>query len=221
MTRTPLRRSLPRLMVVFALIVPAEGLLQPAPAGEQVVDGRTFTLPDGFTIERVAGPPLVDRPIIADFDEQGRLYVADSSGSNDKVAEAARRQAAPDRPPGRHRRRRPVRPPHRLRRQDDVPRGDAVARRLALRRRAAEHLEAHRHRRRRRGRPPGGVVPGQDPHRLRQRPARPLPRPRRLDLLVQGGVRPADLRAARQAAVRHPGLAHLPLPARRHRASSR
>ena len=44
-----------------------------------------FTLPAGFTIELVAGPPLVDRPIVADFDEQGRLYVADSSGSNDKV----------------------------------------------------------------------------------------------------------------------------------------
>jgi hypothetical protein len=40
---------------------------------------------DGFEVERVAGPPLVDRPIVADFDEQGRLYVADSSGSNDKV----------------------------------------------------------------------------------------------------------------------------------------
>src|SRR5262245_8917762 len=40
---------------------------------------------DGFEIERIAGPPLVDRPIVADFDEQGRLYVADSSGSNDKV----------------------------------------------------------------------------------------------------------------------------------------
>ena len=49
------------------------------------VNDRTFSLPRGFTIERVAGPPLVDRPIVADFDEQGRLYVADSSGSNDKV----------------------------------------------------------------------------------------------------------------------------------------
>src|SRR5207247_7737604 len=29
-------------------------------------------------------PPLVDRPIYASFDEQGRLYVVDSSGSNDK-----------------------------------------------------------------------------------------------------------------------------------------
>ncbi len=40
---------------------------------------------DGFEVERIAGPPLVERPIVADFDEQGRLYVADSSGSNDKV----------------------------------------------------------------------------------------------------------------------------------------
>jgi putative membrane-bound dehydrogenase-like protein len=49
------------------------------------LNGHTFTLPVGFEIELVAGPPLVDRPIIGDFDEQGRLYVADSSGSNDKV----------------------------------------------------------------------------------------------------------------------------------------
>jgi putative membrane-bound dehydrogenase-like protein len=56
-----------------------------ATAGETKLDGHAFTLPDGFTIERVAGPPLVDRPIVADFDERGRLYVADSSGSNDPV----------------------------------------------------------------------------------------------------------------------------------------
>jgi putative membrane-bound dehydrogenase-like protein len=42
-------------------------------------------VPPGFVVERVAGPPLVDRPIVADFDEEGRLYVADSSGSNDPV----------------------------------------------------------------------------------------------------------------------------------------
>ena len=44
--------------------------------------GPHVPLPDGFEVERVAGPPLVDRPIEADFDEQGRLYVSDSSGSN-------------------------------------------------------------------------------------------------------------------------------------------
>jgi putative membrane-bound dehydrogenase-like protein len=46
---------------------------------------HTFTVPDGFEVQLVAGPPLVNRPIEADFDEQGRLYVTDSSGSNDKT----------------------------------------------------------------------------------------------------------------------------------------
>src|SRR6266849_6862471 len=46
---------------------------------------HTFTVPDGFEVELVAGPPLVERPINADFDEQGRLYVSDSSGSNEKL----------------------------------------------------------------------------------------------------------------------------------------
>jgi putative membrane-bound dehydrogenase-like protein len=54
-------------------------------AAEFKVNGRTFVVPDGFTIELVANRPLVDRPIVCDFDEQGRLYVADSSGSNEKV----------------------------------------------------------------------------------------------------------------------------------------
>lgn len=55
------------------------------PTHQIQLNGHRFTLPAGFEIELVAGPPLVDRPIIADVDEQGRLYVADSSGSNDKV----------------------------------------------------------------------------------------------------------------------------------------
>ena len=63
----------------------AAGLTAHSFAAEFKVNGRTFNLPDGFTIELIAGPPLVDRPIVADFDEQGRLYVADSSGSNENV----------------------------------------------------------------------------------------------------------------------------------------
>src|SRR5262245_11843395 len=55
-------------------------------ARERVTLGdHTFTLPPGFEVERVAQPPLVNRPIVADFDDEGRLYVAESSGSNDKV----------------------------------------------------------------------------------------------------------------------------------------
>src|SRR5258706_8872520 len=46
---------------------------------------QTFTVPDGFIVERIAGPPLVNRPITAHMDEQGRLYATDSSGSNEPV----------------------------------------------------------------------------------------------------------------------------------------
>ena len=56
-----------------------------ARAGEFQVNGQKLVVPDGFEVDLVAGPPLVDRPIVADFDELGRLYVADSSGSNDKL----------------------------------------------------------------------------------------------------------------------------------------
>jgi putative heme-binding domain-containing protein len=47
-------------------------------------------VPDGWTVERAVKPGLVDRPIMAGFDERGRLYVADSAGVNlrfDKLME--------------------------------------------------------------------------------------------------------------------------------------
>jgi putative membrane-bound dehydrogenase-like protein len=75
-------------MNVLALALTALALADsaPTPKTHQVrLNGHTFTLPEGFEIEQVAGPPLVNRPIVADFDEDGRLYVADSSGSNDPV----------------------------------------------------------------------------------------------------------------------------------------
>ena len=40
------------------------------------------TVPSGFTVELAAGPPLVERPMLASFDDRGRLYVADSAGVN-------------------------------------------------------------------------------------------------------------------------------------------
>lgn len=52
---------------------------------EVALNGHVFSLPDGFSIELVAGPPLVNRPITASFDDDGRLYVSDSSGTNDPV----------------------------------------------------------------------------------------------------------------------------------------
>ena len=59
---------------ISALPVFAATLL---PAAQFQFEHRTLVVPDGFVVEQVAGPPLIDRPIMADFDEQGRLYVAD------------------------------------------------------------------------------------------------------------------------------------------------
>jgi putative membrane-bound dehydrogenase-like protein len=55
-----------------------------ATAAEFKFEPHTFSVPDGYTVERVAASPLVDRPITMAFDETGALYVADSSGSNEK-----------------------------------------------------------------------------------------------------------------------------------------
>jgi putative membrane-bound dehydrogenase-like protein len=50
-------------------------------------DGPVLEVPDGFVVERVSGPPLVERPIMACFDDRGRLYVTDSAGVNLKGSE--------------------------------------------------------------------------------------------------------------------------------------
>ncbi|HEY2893097.1 MAG TPA: PVC-type heme-binding CxxCH protein, partial [Pirellulales bacterium] len=42
----------------------------------------TISVPAGFRVELAAGPPLVERPMLAAFDDEGRLYVCDSSGVN-------------------------------------------------------------------------------------------------------------------------------------------
>ena len=71
---------------IAVLAVGAAVCSMPILADEATIAGRTFVLPDGFTIELVAAAsPLVDRPIAASFDERGILYVTDSSGSNEKV----------------------------------------------------------------------------------------------------------------------------------------
>jgi putative membrane-bound dehydrogenase-like protein len=41
-----------------------------------------ITLPQGFSVEMAAGAPLIERPMLASFDDRGRLYVADSAGVN-------------------------------------------------------------------------------------------------------------------------------------------
>ena len=77
----PARSSLVRfgvLIVAFSLAPFVEG-------AEVSLNGQTFTIPDGFSIEPCTTTELVERPITADLDDEGNLYVADSSGSNDPV----------------------------------------------------------------------------------------------------------------------------------------
>ncbi|HXD86775.1 MAG TPA: hypothetical protein VN641_09785, partial [Urbifossiella sp.] len=71
---------------------PASPVAVPAGFHQIKLNGHTFTLPVGFTIEQAAGPPLADRPIVAALDEKGRLYVCDSSGSNEKVTEQVKKK---------------------------------------------------------------------------------------------------------------------------------
>src|SRR5579863_2075225 len=43
---------------------------------------KSFRLPPGVTIEKVAAAPLIEYPLFACFDDAGRLYVAEGTGTN-------------------------------------------------------------------------------------------------------------------------------------------
>ncbi len=81
------RTSKPIPPSILTASMAAALLALPAVAAEFKLNGHTFTLPDGFTIELVADSNLAPRPVSACFDPQGRLYVTDSSGSNKPPAE--------------------------------------------------------------------------------------------------------------------------------------
>lgn len=46
-------------------------------------------VPDGFTVETAAAPPLVGFPMMGGFDDRGRLYLAESAGQNLDAKELA------------------------------------------------------------------------------------------------------------------------------------
>jgi putative membrane-bound dehydrogenase-like protein len=70
---------------LLALVVATPAALAQPGTHPVKLNGHTFTLPQGFTIELAAGADLAPRPIAIAFDEKGRLYVTDSSGSNENV----------------------------------------------------------------------------------------------------------------------------------------
>lgn len=75
-------------LIVTMLVSLAGGVSGPAASAATFRFGDLpISVPDGFVVEQVAAPPLVERPVTIACDEEGRLYVADSSGSNAKLVE--------------------------------------------------------------------------------------------------------------------------------------
>jgi putative membrane-bound dehydrogenase-like protein len=73
------------LAAAGTLVVAGLALLFVEPASDSRLSSGGLTVAPGFEVELAAGPPLVERPMIIDSDQQGRLYVAESSGSNEPV----------------------------------------------------------------------------------------------------------------------------------------
>ncbi|MEI6326320.1 MAG: PVC-type heme-binding CxxCH protein, partial [Gemmataceae bacterium] len=67
---------------------------QELPVGEptQNLGPHHFSVAKGHQISLALKPGLVDRPISAAFDSQGRLYVTESSGSNEPAAQQAQKK---------------------------------------------------------------------------------------------------------------------------------
>jgi len=70
------------LPVCWATLVGAFGLAVASSGG-----AAELSVPRGFVVEKVAGSPLVEHPLMACFDERGRLFVAESAGLNLPAAE--------------------------------------------------------------------------------------------------------------------------------------
>jgi putative membrane-bound dehydrogenase-like protein len=81
--RSCIERALWRFLAALAA---ALHLVGQSSAAEFTINGQHFIVPPGFVVESAAGTNLVPRPVAASFDDQGRLYVTDSSGSNDAPA---------------------------------------------------------------------------------------------------------------------------------------
>jgi len=71
------------LLVTLGAALPTSSSM----TAQETKSSPRFTLPPGFVIERVADLPLVEHPMMANFDERGRLFVADSAGLNMKAAD--------------------------------------------------------------------------------------------------------------------------------------
>jgi putative membrane-bound dehydrogenase-like protein len=80
------RSALVSLLAVSLLAIPAFESATPQNPAPTDLAAR-LKVPPGFIVELVAAPPLVQHPMMANFDDRGRLFIAESSGLNLKAAE--------------------------------------------------------------------------------------------------------------------------------------
>jgi len=73
--------------VRFAVLVSTSILCDAPLADDQSFQRPPIRVPDGFAVDLVAAPPLVKHPLMAGFDDRGRLFVAASAGRDHKRPE--------------------------------------------------------------------------------------------------------------------------------------
>jgi putative membrane-bound dehydrogenase-like protein len=68
--------------IVFPCVAIVFASAEFSPAAPTAKGLEAIAAPDGFVVEIAAGPPQIERPLMGGFDEQGRLFVAESAGLN-------------------------------------------------------------------------------------------------------------------------------------------
>ncbi len=86
------------LLVAGLSLVAVQSVIAASPAETLA----TIRVPAGFVVELVAEGPLVGHPLMAGFDDRGRLYVADNAGLNLPAEELERATAQLAAASGRH-----------------------------------------------------------------------------------------------------------------------
>lgn len=75
------------ILVCCFVMIAALGIPEVAAPQNSPAPISDLQVPPGFTVELVAAPPLVHHPVMANFDPQGRLFVAETAGRNLKSDE--------------------------------------------------------------------------------------------------------------------------------------
>ena len=80
-----MNKTVPFLCALLIATVSLAGTIsvtKRSPAVDPKFTTPKFTVPAGFTVELVAGPPLVNHPMMGGFDHEGRLLISETAGMN-------------------------------------------------------------------------------------------------------------------------------------------